>query len=234
MLHNADFMIYQILAVVLSVVGMIVSGRLQSKFRHYSMMGLRTQRSGREIAEMMLRHYGIHDVKVVESQGFLSDHYNPTTRTVALSPDVYNGRSVAAAAVAAHECGHAVQHDTAYAMLQLRSKLVPVVQVASMAQQWLLLAAFMLANVFPSLLLITIFAFFVTTLFSLITLPVEFDASKRALVWLTNAGQTNEMEYRGAKDALNWAAMTYVVAALSSLVMLLYLVLRYLGVSSRD
>jgi uncharacterized protein len=152
-------------------------------------------------------------------------------KSVNLSPEVFHGRSVAAAAVAAHECGHAVQHDTAYAMLQLRSGLVPIVRVASMAQQFLLLGAFMLANTFPSLLLITIIVFAVTTLFSLITLPVEFDASKRALVWINERGIVSGQEYAGAKDALTWAGLTYLAAALSSLVMLLFLVLKYMGLN---
>jgi Zn-dependent membrane protease YugP len=224
-------MIYYILTIVMSVIGMIISARLQSKFKTYSMMGLRSNKSGKEIAQEMLNYYGIHDVVVQESQGFLSDHYNPMDKTVNLSPEVYSGRSIAAAAVAAHECGHAVQHDTAYSMLQLRSKLVPVVKVASMAQQFLLLGAFMLANTFPSLLLITIMVFAVTTLFSFITLPVEFDASKRALVWINERGIVSGDEYTGAKDALKWAGLTYVVAALSSLVMLIYLVLRYIGIN---
>jgi len=185
--------------------------------------------SGKDVAEKMLSFYNIRDVKVIEGQGYLSDHYNPLTKTVALSPEVYQGRSVSAAAVAAHECGHAVQHDTAYAMLKLRSAIVPVVKVASMASQFLLMFAFMLANTFPSLLLITIIAFAITCLFSLITLPVEFDASKRALVWLDQSGTAQGEEYEGAKDALKWAAMTYVSAALSSLVMLIFLILRYMG-----
>ncbi|MFZ1256224.1 MAG: zinc metallopeptidase [Saprospiraceae bacterium] len=228
---NADYMIYYILTIVLSLIGMFVSNRLQSKFKTYSLMGLRSNKSGKEIAEEMLNYYGIHEVKVLESNGFLSDHYNPLDKTVNLSHDVYHGRSVASAAVAAHECGHAVQHDTAYAMLQLRSRLVPVVKVASMAQQFLLIAAFMLANTFPSLLLITIIVFAVTTLFSFITLPVEFDASKRALVWINERGIVSGAEYDGAKDALTWAGLTYVSAALSSLVMLIYLVLRYVGIN---
>ncbi|MBK6859299.1 MAG: zinc metallopeptidase [Saprospiraceae bacterium] len=224
-------MIWYILTIALSLVGMFVSNRLQSKFKTYSMMGLRSNLSGKEVAESMLKYYGIHDVRVQESQGFLSDHYNPLDKTVNLSPDVYQGRSVASAAVAAHECGHAVQHDTAYAFLQLRSKIVPVVKIASTAQQFLLLAAFMLANTFPSLLLITIFTFAITTIFSLITLPVEFDASKRALVWINEQGVVSGREYTGAKDALTWAGLTYLAQALSSLVMLLYLVLRYMGIN---
>ncbi len=231
MVLNADYMIWYILTIALSLVGMFVSNRLQSKFKTYSMMGLRSNLSGKEVAESMLKYYGIHDVRVQESQGFLSDHYNPLDKTVNLSPDVYQGRSVASAAVAAHECGHAVQHDTAYAFLQLRSKIVPVVKIASTAQQFLLLAAFMLANTFPSLLLITIFTFAITTIFSLITLPVEFDASKRALVWINEQGVVSGQEYTGAKDALTWAGLTYLAQALSSLVMLLYLVLRYMGIN---
>ncbi|MBL7820619.1 MAG: zinc metallopeptidase [Saprospiraceae bacterium] len=224
-------MIWYVLTIALSLVGMFVSNRLQSKFKTYSMMGLRSNLSGKEVAESMLNYYGIHDVRVQESQGFLSDHYNPLDKTVNLSPEVYRGRSVASAAVAAHECGHAVQHDTAYAFLQLRSKIVPVVKIASTAQQFLLLAAFMLANTFPSLLLITIFTFAITTIFSIITLPVEFDASKRALVWINQQGVVSGQEYVGAKDALTWAGLTYLAQALSSLVMLLYLVLRYVGIN---
>ena len=230
-MFSGDYMIYMILTVALSFVGMFVSNRLQSKFKTYSQMGLRSNKSGKEIAEEMLAYYGIHDVNVLESQGFLSDHYNPMDKTVNLSPEVFRGRSIASAAVAAHECGHAVQHDTAYAMLQLRSTLVPVVKVASMYQQFLLIAAFMLANTFPALLLITIIVFSVTTLFSFITLPVEFDASKRALVWINERGIVTAQEHEGAKDALKWAGLTYVAAALSSLVMLIYLVLRYVGIN---
>lgn len=221
--------LYLIIVIGLSIVGFVVSNRLKSKFQKYSQMGLRSGMSGKEVAEAMLRHYGIRDVNVVMGQGFLTDHYNPLTKTVSLSPEVYQGRSVAAAAVAAHECGHAVQHAQAYAWLKLRSALVPVVNVAAMAQQWLLLAAFLLLNSFPSLMLITIFTFIATTLFSFVTLPVEFDASRRALVWLDESGVAHGAEYEGAKDALWWAAMTYVSAALSSLVMLLYLVFRYMG-----
>lgn len=225
---------YMIVAGILSLVGMFVSMRLRSKFNKYSQVGLRNGLSGKEIAEAMLRHYNIYDVRVVMGEGFLSDHYNPATKTVALSPAVYDGRSVAAAAVAAHECGHAVQHATAYSMLQVRSAIVPVVQVAAQAQQWLLLGAFLLLNQFPALMLITIIAFAITTAFSFITLPVEFDASRRALVWLDETGMATGAEHDGAKDALWWAAMTYVSAALSALVMLVYLVLRYAGASSDE
>lgn len=228
MIYSPDYMIYMVIAGVLSVIGMVVSRKLKRKFDQYSRMPLTTGMSGREVAMRMLEQYGVHDVQIVEGQGFLSDHYNPAKKTVSLSPAVFRGRTVAAAAVAAHECGHAVQHQQAYAMLQLRSALVPAVQVASMAQQYLLLFAFLMLNQFPALMLFTIAAFAVTTLFSLITLPVEFDASQRALVWLEKSGVARGREYAGAKDALWWAAMTYVSAALSSLVMLLYLVLRYL------
>jgi hypothetical protein len=220
---------YWVIVIGLSVVGFVISGRLKSKFQKYSQVGLRSGMSGREVAEAMLRHFGIHDVQITQGQGFLSDHYNPLTKTVNLSPDVYQGRSVAAAAVAAHECGHAVQHARAYTWLKFRSAIVPIVNVAAIAQQWLLLGAFMLLQSFPQLMLITIIAFAITTAFAFITLPVEFDASSRALVYLNESGLTQGAEYEGAKDALWWAAMTYVSAALSSLVMLAYLVLRYVG-----
>ncbi|MCC6723750.1 MAG: zinc metallopeptidase [Saprospiraceae bacterium] len=219
-------MIYYALTIGMSLIGMFISGKLKSKFAHYSQFGLRANLSGAEVAEKMLRHYGINDVKVTMGQGFLSDHYNPMTKTVNLSPDVYQGRSISSAAVAAHECGHAVQHANAYTWLKLRSAIVPVVNVAAMAQQWLLILALGLAGSFPSLLLITIVAFMVTTAFAFITLPVEFDASRRALVWLEESGTARGEEHEGAKDALKWAAMTYVSQALSSLVMLVYLLLR--------
>ena len=220
-------MFYLVIAGALSLVGLFVSSRLKSKFAHYSQFGLRANMTGAEVAEAMLRHYGIHDVKITMGQGFLSDHYNPLTKIVNLSPDVYQGRSISSAAVAAHECGHAVQHADAYAWLKLRSAVVPVVNVAAKSQQWLLLIAFMVLGSFPQLMLITIIAFAITTAFAFITLPVEFDASRRALVWLEESGTARSEEYAGAKDALKWAAMTYVAAALSSLVMLAYLVLRY-------
>ncbi len=219
---------YIVIAGIFSVIGMVISGRLRSKFAHYSRIGLRSGMSGAEIAETMLRHYNIRDVKIVEGQGFLTDHYNPLTKTVSLSSDVYHSRSVAAAAVAAHECGHAVQHANAYAMLQLRSAIVPVVNIAAGLQQYLLLFALGAFGMGASntLLLLTIATFGVTTLFSLVTLPVEFDASRRALAWLDQSGVARGEEYNGAKDALWWAAMTYVAAALSALVTLLYLIMR--------
>jgi Zn-dependent membrane protease YugP len=222
---------YMMVAGILSLIGAYVSQRLKSKFNHYSQVPLTSGLTGREVAERMLQHYNIRDVKIVEGQGFLTDHYNPLSKTVSLSPGVYQGRSVASAAVAAHECGHAVQHAQAYSMLQLRSALVPVVNISARAQQFLLIIAFLTLSTMPSIMLITIIAFAVTTLFSFVTLPVEFDASKRALAWLDGSGVAKGQNYEGAKDALWWAAMTYVSAALSSLVMLLYLVLRYSAAS---
>lgn len=226
---------YFLIAGAFSLVGMFLSQRLKAKFAHYSNEPLRNGASGRDVAAAMLQHYGISDVQIVEGQGMLTDHYNPATKTVSLSPEVYRGRHVAAAAVAAHECGHAVQHAQAYAWLQMRSKMVPVVQVAASAQQFLLMIALGMfgVNGSPTILLITIAAFGITTLFSLVTLPVEFDASRRALAWLDQSQFARGAEQAGAKDALWWAAMTYVVAALSALVILVYFILRYLG-ASRD
>lgn len=210
-------------------ISMLVSFALKRKIRKYSQTPMRAGLSGREIAERMLRENGIYDVKVVPSQGFLSDHYNPVTKTVALSPEIYEGRNVAAAAVAAHECGHAIQHATAYPWLTMRSKLVPAVQVSSNLVQWILLGGILLINTFPSLLLVGIVLFAVTTLFSVITLPVEFDASKRALAWLESTNITTAQEQPQAKDALKWAAMTYVVAAVASIVTLVQYILIYQG-----
>lgn len=218
---------YWVLIGAIALVGFLVQSRLKSKFHKYSQVGLSNGLSGYQVAMNMLSHYGIHDVQVVPGEGFLTDHYNPQTKTVQLSPEVYSGRSVAAASIAAHECGHAVQHETGYAMLRLRSALVPVVKIAAVAQQWGFLAAMLFLGSFPQLLLIVIIAMAITTLFSLITLPVEFDASHRALVWLDNTGTTHGMEYDYAKDSLKWAAMTYLVAALSSVAMLVYFILSY-------
>jgi Zn-dependent membrane protease YugP len=180
--------------------------------------------TGAEIAAKMLRENNIDDVKITSVEGQLTDHYNPVEKTVNLSPEVYSGRSVAAAAVAAHECGHAVQHAHAYMWLGLRSNLTPVVSFASRWMQWILLAGILTITIFPYLLLFGIILFAATTIFSFITLPVEFDASNRALVWLESSGVTSSQEHEMAKDALKWAAMTYVVAALSSLATLLYYV----------
>jgi uncharacterized protein len=208
---------------------MIVSLVLKSKFTAYSKIGLANGMTGREIAEKMLRENGIYDVKVISVQGFLSDHYNPINKTVNLSPEVYQGNSIAAAAVAAHECGHAVQHATAYTWLNLRSKLVPFVQFSSNIVQWILLAGILLINTFPQLLLGGIVLFGVTALFSIVTLPVEFDASKRALAWLESTNVTNRQEYPKAKNALKWAATTYVVAALAAVVTLVQYILIYMN-----
>lgn len=230
------YMGYIVITVIFSVIGMLLSQRLRSKFAHYSQEPLRNGASGKEVAEAMLGHYNIRDVQVVVGEGVLTDHYNPLTKTVSLSPDVYHGRNVAAAAVAAHECGHAVQHAEAYAWLRMRSAMVPVVQIASQAQQFLLLFAFGAFGLQggTTLLLITIAVFGITTLFSFVTLPVEFDASRRALAWLDSSHYAKGREYDGAKDALHWAAMTYVAAALSALAILLFFVLRYLGLSNND
>lgn len=215
-------------------ISMLVSYRLRSKFSEYSQFPLSSGLSGREVAERMLRDSGIYDVRVVSVDGFLSDHYNPADKTVNLSPDVYNNTTIAAAAVAAHECGHAVQHATAYRWLTFRSKMVPVVQVSSMLIQWVLLAGVLLINVFPSLLLIGIGLFAMTTLFSVVTLPVEFDASRRALAWLGTTRITNAQEQPQAQDALKWAALTYVVAAIASIVTLVQYILMYMGARDRD
>lgn len=222
---------YFIIAGIFSLIGMFVSNRLKSKFAQYANMPMSNGRSGAEVAKAMLEHYGIYDVQIVQGQGMLTDHYNPATKTVSLSPDVYHGRHVAAAAVAAHECGHAVQHNTAHAWLKFRSAMVPVVNIAARSQQYLLLLALGAFGLSSNMFLInlTIIAFAVTTLFSLVTLPVEFDASNRALAWLDNTGYTRGREYDGAKDALKWAALTYVVSALSSLVILVYLLLSLAG-----
>jgi len=204
-----------------------VSNRLQSKFDQYSKLHLQNGMSGAEIAEKMLADHGIRDVRVVSTPGRLTDHYNPADKTVNLSEAVYNQRNAAAAAVAAHECGHAVQHATAYSWLTMRSKLVPVVNVASRFVQWILLAGILMVNTFPQLLLLGIVIFAMTTLFSVITLPVEYDASNRALAWLENKRIVNQQELAGSKDALKWAARTYVVAAIGSLGTLLYYVMVY-------
>lgn len=210
-------------------ISMLVSWRLKSKFKKYSEVPLQSGLTGREVAEKMLRENGINDVKVVSVDGFLSDHYNPATKTVNLSPDVYHNNSVAAAAVAAHECGHAVQHATAYKWLAMRSKLVPMVQFSSSIVQWVLLAGIVLIQAFPGLLLAGIILFAVTTIFSIVTLPVEFDASKRALAWLGHTNVANQREFPMAQDALKWAAMTYVVAAIASVVTLVQYLMIYLS-----
>ena len=213
---------YWILFIGIAIISYIVQSSLQSKFEKYSRLALNNGMTGREVAEKMLRDNGIYDVRVISTPGSLTDHYNPTNKTVNLSSDVYGTCSVAAAAVAAHECGHAIQHARAYAPLQMRSALVPVVQFSSSIMSWVLLAGILMVNTFPQLLLIGICLFAMTTLFSFITLPVEIDASRRALVWLRSSGITSSYNHAQAQDALKAAAYTYVVAALSSLATLIY------------
>jgi hypothetical protein len=211
------------------ILSWIVSMVLKSKFRKYSKIIVDNGMSGRDVAERMLRDHGIKDVKVISVQGHLTDHYNPLNRTINLSQDVYNGRNISSAAVAAHECGHAVQHATAYSWLGFRSKLVPAVSFSSKWIQWILLGGVLLVNSFPALLFAGIILFALTTIFSFITLPVEINASQRALAWLSNAGITSYQNHDKAQDALKWAAYTYVVAALGSLATLLYYIMIFLG-----
>lgn len=219
---------------IIMLMSWLVSSRLKSKFEFYSKLQLQNGMSGKEIAEKMLADNGIYDVKVISVEGQLTDHYNPADKTVNLSESVYNQRNAAAAAVAAHECGHAVQHARAYSMLELRSKLVPIVSFTSGIVQWILLLGIIMIRTFPSLLLIGILIFAATTLFTIITLPVEYDASNRALAWLKNKNMLNQAEYAGAEDALKWAARTYLVAAIGSIGTLLYYVSLYMGGSRRD
>jgi Zn-dependent membrane protease YugP len=214
------------------ILSLVVSQTLKYKFTKYSKIPLDNGMSGKEVAERMLQANGIYDVKVESVQGQLTDHYNPQNKTINLSQGVYNGRSIAAAAVAAHETGHAVQHASAYAWLGFRSKLVPVVTFASKWVTWVILGGILLIQTFPFLLLTGIILFAMTTLFSFITLPVEINASQRALAWLSTTGITSYQNHPMAKDALKWAAYTYVVAALGSLATLLYYIMIFLG--SRD
>ncbi|WP_423148790.1 zinc metallopeptidase [Rubrolithibacter danxiaensis] len=215
-----------ILFIGITAISFIVQWRFKSKFKQYSEVPLLSGMTGREVAERMLHDNGIYDVKIISVDGQLTDHYNPSDRTVNLSPEVALGRSVAAAAVAAHECGHAVQHAKAYSWLQFRSAMVPIVSTASKLVQWTLMIGVMLLAFSGNYIVLTVgvVALAIVTFFSFVTLPVEFDASRRALAWLqTNRGiMQTDMEHGQAKDALWWAAMTYVVAALSSLAMLLY------------
>lgn len=219
-----------IIMIAIMIVSVIVQQMLQSRFNKYSQVGLPNGMSGAEVAQKMLRDHGIYDVKVVPTRGMLTDHFNPETKTVALSEGVYASRSVAAAAVAAHECGHAVQHAMGYAPVRMRSALVPAVNFASNIVQWVLLAGVIFINIFPSLIWIGIGLFALTTIFSFVTLPVEINASSRAITWLTQAGITDGQTRPMAIDALKWAAYTYVVAALGSLATLLY----YIGMARRD
>lgn len=226
-------MIYVIFG-VFALISWIVQQSLQSKFKKYSQIPIPNGLTGKDVAERMLRENGIYDVKVISVEGELTDHYNPANKTVNLSEPVFMSNSVAAAAVAAHECGHAVQHATAYAPLKMRSALVPVVSFASNWVQWVLLGGILLVHTFPALLLFGIVLFAMTTLFSVITLPVEINASARALAWLNRSGITNVSTYEPAKDALKTAAYTYVVAALSSLATLFYYIMIFMGGNRRD
>lgn len=230
--------VYWIILGAIALVSFAVSARLKSKFEHYSKVRLRNNMSGAEIAEKMLQDHGISNVRVISTPGRLTDHYNPTDKTVNLSEAVYNERNAAAAAVAAHEVGHAVQHATAYSMLEFRSKMVPMVNVASNLSQVLLVFGVILAagsglgfGFYMAVAGLALYA--ITTLFTFITLPVEYDASNRALAWLKNKNMLTQQEYAGAEDSLKWAARTYVVAALGSLAMLVYFGLRIFG-GSRD
>ncbi len=218
-----------IIGILIALVGGIVQARLRSKFKKYSQTPIRSNLSGKEIAEKMLNENGIYDVKVISVAGRLTDHYNPINRTVNLSEAVYNERNAAAAAVAAHECGHAVQHAKQYSWLMMRSRLVPAVQRSGMIVQIALIGGILLINRFPFLLMLGIGLFALTTLFTIITLPVEFDASKRALQWMRSSNVVSSEELDDSNDALKWAAMTYVVAAIGSIATLLYYVSYYLN-----
>ncbi|HSM64657.1 MAG TPA: zinc metallopeptidase [Gillisia sp.] len=223
---------YYIIAGLIFIVSLYVSNKLKSKFKKYSKVHLQNGMSGKEIAEKMLYDNGITDVKVISTPGMLSDHYNPQKKTVNLSESVYSQRNAASAAVAAHECGHAVQHAKAYSWLSMRSQLVPVVSVASKLSTWVIMAGFVLlafTSLGSTVLLIGIVLFGMGTLFSFVTLPVEYDASKRALVWLETENMLTANEHEAAEDSLKWAARTYVVAAVGSLATLLYFVSIYLG-----
>jgi Zn-dependent membrane protease YugP len=224
---------YMLLAGAIMLVSMFVSSKLKSKFAHYSKLQLRNGMSGAEIAEKMLSDHGIRDVKVISTPGMLTDHYNPQKKTVNLSEGVYSQRNAAAAAVAAHEVGHAVQHATAYKWLQMRSKLVPVVSIASKFSQWVIFGGIALmagqgAGLGQNILIVGLIMFAAGTAFSFVTLPVEYDASNRALRWLKQKNMVSQEEFAGAQDALKWAARTYVVAALGSLATLLYF-MKYLN-----
>jgi uncharacterized protein len=215
-------------------ISFIVSGILKGKFNTYGKIPVASGLTGAEVAAKMLRDNMIYDVKITSVNGFMTDHYNPANKTINLSPEVYSSNSVAAAAVAAHETGHAVQHADAYRWLTLRSKLVPVVQFSSSIVQWILLLGVLMVNSFPQLLLAGVVLFGMTTLFSVITLPVEFDASRRALAWLNSSRIVSTTEYPKAKDALKWAALTYVVAALASIATLIQYIMILLGGSRRN
>ncbi len=229
-MHNG---IYWMIFIVFMLLSWIVSARLKSKFRKYSKVPLAGGMTGRDVAEKMLRDNNISDVTVQSVQGQLTDHYNPLKKTINLSQEVYSGASIAAAAVAAHETGHALQHAQSYAWLNMRSKLAPVVSFSSNWIQWVLIAGLVLINSRPEILLIGIVLFAITTLFSVITLPVEINASKRALAWLSDSGITYSETQEKAKDALKWAAYTYVIAALGALASLIYYIMIFMGVRNR-
>ncbi|MDA8924008.1 zinc metallopeptidase [Flavobacteriaceae bacterium] len=227
---------YYLIIIVFGLVSSMVSSRLKKKFKQYSKVMLRNGLSGKEIAEQMLIDHGIRDVKVVSTPGMLTDHYNPRTKTVNLSEGVYSQRNASAAAVAAHECGHAVQHNIGYEWLSMRSTLVPVVNVASSFSMWVIFGGLILGQSTAfgqTIALIGVGLFGMGTLFSFITLPVEYDASNRAIDWLKRKNMVSQQELAGAEDALKWAARTYVVAAIGSLATLLYFLFRVMG-NSRD
>ncbi|HCY46915.1 MAG TPA: hypothetical protein DHU89_09530 [Flavobacteriales bacterium] len=230
---SGDYIQYMVIIALFGGLSMLVSSRLKSKFKKYSKVHLQNGMSGKEIAEKMLSDHGIRDVEVISIPGQLTDHYNPQNKTVNLSSIVYGERNAAAAAVAAHEVGHAVQHATAYKWLTMRSKLVPMVSIASKATQFILMGGFMLALMdSPIFLWIAIIIFGIVALFSIVTLPVEYDASNRALAWMKGSHVVTQDEYAGAKDALKWAARTYLVAALAAVANVLYFALRL--VNSRN
>ena len=218
------------LIIIIGIVGMVVQGRLQSVFRKYSRVMFSGGLTGREVAEKMLRDHGIYDVRVVSTRGHLTDHYNPTTRTVNLSESVYSSNSVAAAAVAAHECGHAVQHSFGYAPLRMRSALVPVIQFTSSVSTWVIILGLVLINTSPVVFWVGIAMIAASALFSVVTLPVEYNASDRALQWLERSGTLSPSEMKGATISLRWAARTYLVAALSAIATLLY----YIGIARNN
>jgi Zn-dependent membrane protease YugP len=220
---------YWIIFGIVMLISWLIGNQLKTKFKEYSKIPVNYGMSGKEVAEKMLLENGIFDVKVISVEGELSDHYDPTKKTVNLSREVYSGNSIASAAVAAHECGHAVQHAKAYSFLQMRTAIVPVVSFSSKWVQWVLLAGIILVKSFPGILLFGIILFGLTTLFSFITLPVEIDASRRALAWLGNSGITTYQTNDKAQDALKWAAYTYVIAAVASLATLIYFIMIYLG-----
>ncbi len=233
---SSGYILFMVITGAMSLLGMFIGQRLQAKAKKYGAVPMRSGYTGAQIADMMLKHYNVDGVRITQGEGFLTDHYNPRAKVVSLSPAIYGGRSIMSAAVAAHEVGHAIQHDTDYPFLQMRSALVPFVQFSSKAQQFVLM--FALGGVFgagmnPIILLIAIALYGVTALFSVLTLPVEFDATRRGLEWLEASGISSGAEYEGAKDALRAAAMTYVAAALSAIVMVLFFVLKYAGSGRR-